>query len=237
VARRATAWSPRTPRTPNRRRSPRTTSKEREVGDIVTVTLPVHPYVGHGLPLVHEVRRRDGRRFVDVGLPNGWVTRLPVEWTDRAVGPVPVVVNGHAVRVSPAGLIRLAEAVRPHCQRFVLASPFTSLPDVAQFGYPWLPARWLVLDRFDTLSRASEIRVPTLVVHGVHDTQIPHRMGSAVAAALPRAKFLSRLSGHNDVFDDGVVRVIDRFLRESPCIDGRRPWLCPGPELPKAPPR
>lgn len=43
-----------------------------------------------------------------------------------------------------------------------LASPYTSMAEAAQSAYPWLPARWLVFDRFDTLALAGAIAVPTV---------------------------------------------------------------------------
>src|SRR5262249_23071033 len=41
---------------------------------------------------------------------------------------------------------------RPH-RALVLVSSFTSLPDMAQTLYPWLPARWLVRTRFDSAAK------------------------------------------------------------------------------------
>jgi len=55
----------------------------------------------------------------------------------------------------------------------VLISPYTSLPGVARAAVPLLPAKLLMPDLFDTLGKARDIRVPTLVVHGDADEIIP----------------------------------------------------------------
>jgi len=42
----------------------------------------------------------------------------------------------------------------------VLEAPYTSVADRAQEVYWFLPARWLVRDRFDNLSRIDRIDAP-----------------------------------------------------------------------------
>ena len=48
----------------------------------------------------------------------------------------------------------------------VLEAPFTSIADVAQRHYWYLPAKWLVLDRYDILGIIENIKSPLLVIHG-----------------------------------------------------------------------
>ncbi len=49
--------------------------------------------------------------------------------------------------------------------RLVLLSPFTSMVDMAARVAPFLPTRWLVRDRYDTIHKAPALRMPALVVH------------------------------------------------------------------------
>jgi hypothetical protein len=51
---------------------------------------------------------------------------------------------GRAIATEPA--------VRHPCGALLLL-PFTSIPDMAQKTVPWLPARWLVRNRLDNLSK------------------------------------------------------------------------------------
>jgi pimeloyl-ACP methyl ester carboxylesterase len=69
----------------------------------------------------------------------------------------------------------------------VLVSGFTSLPDVAAGHYPWLPAKLLLRDRYDNLTKLAQINTPLLVLHGTADTLIPASHARALAAAAPRA--------------------------------------------------
>jgi pimeloyl-ACP methyl ester carboxylesterase len=80
----------------------------------------------------------------------------------------------------------------------VLISPYTSFVDLARIDLPYLPWSVLATERFDTLSKAGEIRMPALVVHGDADEMIPFAMGRAVAAAIPGAKLHVVGGGHHN---------------------------------------
>ena len=100
----------------------------------------------------------------------------------------------------------------------VLRSPFTSMTDVGAFHYPVLPLRWLLSDRFDTVSRIAGLGCPLLVVAGDQDTVIPYAQSRRVfdAAAEPK-RFVTIAGGdHNDpALADGpeLIEAIDRFLK------------------------
>jgi uncharacterized protein len=70
----------------------------------------------------------------------------------------------------------------------VLDSPFTSLADAAQWHYPWLPAQWLIVDRYEILSRIGRIRAPLLILHGGADSVVPPAMGRRVFEAANEPK-------------------------------------------------
>src|SRR5262249_23613263 len=54
---------------------------------------------------------------------------------------------------------------RPH-RALVLVGTFTSIPDMAQRQFPWLPARWLVRNRFDNLGKIGRCTRPVFLAHG-----------------------------------------------------------------------
>lgn len=92
-------------------------------------------------------------------------------------------------------------ATRGFGNRLILVSPFSSMLNLARNVAPFLPTRWLVLDRYDTLAKASAIRQPTLIIHGVKDSVVPCDMGKAVAARIPGAEIrILPDADHNDVF-------------------------------------
>ena len=88
-----------------------TTSPPLELVDCVIITLPVHPLRGSRLPVVRVHRRRNGRRYLDVEHPYGWVIRVPAEWTDRVVTCSPPAIEGREARASAGALSLLAAAL------------------------------------------------------------------------------------------------------------------------------
>ncbi len=88
-------------------------------------------------------------------------------------------------------------AQRGHGSRLVLLAPFTSVTDMGRRFAPILPVSLLMRHRLDTLSKARDIKQPTLVVHGDADELIPIAMGEAVANAIPNAKLVRVAGGHH----------------------------------------
>ena len=96
----------------------------------------------------------------------------------------------------------------------VLVTPYTSIPDLISDVVPVLPARALVADHFDTLSKTGEINLPTLVIHGDADEIVPFWMGKRIAGAIAGAR-LVRVSGghHGDLFAREGERLILEITR------------------------
>ena len=95
----------------------------------------------------------------------------------------------------------------------ILESPYTSIAEVAQFHYWYLPARWLVLDKWNSLDRIGQIGAPLLVIHGARDRTVPARYGQRLFEAAPEPKehFLLERGTHNDLYEFPEVsqRVVD----------------------------
>jgi pimeloyl-ACP methyl ester carboxylesterase len=72
----------------------------------------------------------------------------------------------------------------------LLESPFTSIVEVAESAIPHAIVKRLLAEKFDSLGRAKQILLPTLVVHGTDDQTIPIRMGRALAGAIPGASIV-----------------------------------------------
>jgi len=70
---------------------------------------------------------------------------------------------------------------------------------------------------FDTYERLSQIKVPTLVLHGKRDVLIPSENGSILAKAIPNAKLVYfEISAHGLIEEmDKVISVVLDFLTES----------------------
>ena len=115
----------------------------------------------------------------------------------------PIIVWGHSLGSGVAA--RMASEAR--AAGLVLEAPYTSLVDVAALRYPYVPVRWLMLDRFDTQSLLERIQVPVLIVHSVDDRTIPFAMGRELAARLGERATFVQMSGlghyphHQDLSD------------------------------------
>ena len=80
-----------------------------------------------------------------------------------------IVVVGRSLGSGVA--VRLA-SLRP-VERLVLVTPYDSLGDVAAHNYPFLPARWLLRDKFESWKYASQVTAPTRIVVAEQDDVIP----------------------------------------------------------------
>ena len=72
----------------------------------------------------------------------------------------------------------------------LLISPYASLPDVVADRLWWLPARWLVRDKFDNQSKLGRIVAPVLILQGSADTVVPPKQAARLAGANPRARLV-----------------------------------------------
>ena len=121
----------------------------------------------------------------------------------------PIIVWGHSLGSGIA--VRMASEAR--AAGVVLEAPYTSLVEVAAAQYPYVPVRWLLLDRFDSQSLTAKIRVPVLIFHSTDDPVIPFRMGRALADQLgARATFVQMNGlGHVPHTQDLSAEVIDWY--------------------------
>ncbi|MFK4148681.1 alpha/beta fold hydrolase [Streptomyces sp. NPDC004065] len=71
---------------------------------------------------------------------------------------------------------------------------------------------------FDVLDRVGEIRVPTLLVHGYHDIQLPVRQMLRMAKAYPDAEVRVIDAGHEIPLEkpEELTELLDRFLTPRP---------------------
>ena len=98
--------------------------------------------------------------------------------------------------------VRLATQ-RP-VSRLVLVTPFDSLVALAAPLFPWLPVRWLMLDRYDSARLAPAVKVPTLILVAERDEVVPHastlRLQQRFAPGVATWKVMPG-AGHNTISD------------------------------------
>jgi pimeloyl-ACP methyl ester carboxylesterase len=96
----------------------------------------------------------------------------------------------------------------------ILQSPYTAVVDVAARRFPLYPVRLVMEDRFDTLSRASSIEIPVLIMHGTDDETVPFDMGETLSHAFPDARFVPILGGGHYLPDFETLPVAEKWLKE-----------------------
>lgn len=82
----------------------------------------------------------------------------------------------------------------------LLVTPWDRLANVASHHYPWLPVRWLLNDRYDSVEALRTYARPIVVAVAENDTIVPARFGIALHDSLDAPKRLVFIpaSGHND---------------------------------------
>jgi len=117
--------------------------------------------------------------------------------TQRKVTPHSVIVYGESLGSAIAADL----ATKVEIGGLVLEEAFTSIGDVGQKMFPFYPVRWLVRNKYDTLSKMPRIKVPLLIFHSLDDELFNMRHAQRLLAAANDPKQLVELRGHhNDAF-------------------------------------
>jgi fermentation-respiration switch protein FrsA (DUF1100 family) len=121
---------------------------------------------------------------------------------------------------SLGGGVALAVAANEPVRGLILESTFTSLPAVARHHAPYLPARLLMVNRFNSLARIQDYCGPLLVTHCDCDQIIPYRQGVQLFEAANQPKTLVTIRGgdHNDPHTEEFHRALDAFIASLPPI-------------------
>ena len=136
-----------------------------------------------------------------------WLTK------EQKVAPENLLIYG----ASLGGGVATDLASRREHGALILVKTFTSMPDVAQGLYPWLPVRWLMRNRYDSLTRIRQCRRPVFVAHGTADGLIPCAQGERLFAAANEPKKFLAMPGvdHNEDWGAGFFPALREFLHET----------------------
>jgi pimeloyl-ACP methyl ester carboxylesterase len=124
-------------------------------------------------------------------------------------GPLLLIGESLGSGVAAAAAARHPDALAG----LLLILPWARLADVATHHYPWLPAGWLLRDRYDSVDHLATFTGPVLVAVAGRDAVVPARFGVALHAALrgPKRLHESPAAQHHDWH----ARVDDRWWRDA----------------------
>ncbi|MAH84910.1 MAG: hypothetical protein CBB68_11525 [Rhodospirillaceae bacterium TMED8] len=96
----------------------------------------------------------------------------------------------------------------------VLEAPFTSMGDAAQEHYPFIPAKLLVRDKYNSIDKIAQLGAPLMIVHGTSDQVVPIHHGQTLFTAAQEPKYFEAINdaSHNNLYEFGVATLILRFI-------------------------
>ncbi len=115
----------------------------------------------------------------------------------KSIPPARIVLFGESLGGAVAAWLAMKEKVG----MLVLASVFTSIPDMATKIYPFLPVRLLSRFDYNTIEYLQSVTCPVFIAHSPQDEIVPFAHGRALYQAAPEPKrFLELQGGHNSGF-------------------------------------
>ena len=98
----------------------------------------------------------------------------------------------------------------------ILESPFTSIENSAKIYYPYLPVRFILKDRYDSISKIKMINIPILIMHGEKDDVVPFSMGKELfeKANSPKQSYFTPDDDHMMEFNSSLLKNIKDFIEK-----------------------
>lgn len=96
----------------------------------------------------------------------------------------------------------------------MLITPWATLPDLAQAKYWYLPARWFVRDRYDSIANLAQYRGPVAVLMAENDEIVPRQHSQRLFDSLksPKRLWIFPAAGHNTWPSDANEKWWDEVL-------------------------
>ena len=96
----------------------------------------------------------------------------------------------------------------------ILESPFTSMVDAGKHYYFYLPVSLLLKDRYETIKKLKNIKIPILVMHGENDKIVPFQMGKKVfsEANNPKYSYFPKDDDHMMEYNKNLLEALNKFF-------------------------
>ena len=131
---------------------------------------------------------------------------LALEWLfkQNRVSPKDVVLFGESLGSGVA----IALATKYPVRGLIFDGAYSSVTEVGQSTFPFVPVQWLLKDTWDSKSRILNVHSPILFIHSKNDSIIPFRFAEKLfqIANEPKKNIWLESSDHNDNLETETVR-------------------------------
>ena len=180
-------------------------------GEDVTMSLPLldASFPEHALYLLHY-RGYTG----STGTPTEQaLVADALQLFDRVAADHPhVVLIGRSLGTG----IALQVASQRPVHKLVLVTPYDSLAALAARQFPYVPVRWLLRDRYESVRYAPRVKAPTLVLAAANDEIIPAastaRLFARFAPGVATRQVIAG-AGHNSISETAAYAAALRWAR------------------------
>lgn len=110
----------------------------------------------------------------------------------QGISPSHIFIYGHSL----GGAVAIELATHHADAAGVIEeSSFTSMPAIASHMSYDLPTDILIHERFDSLSKVPQLKIPFLIIHGTWDKTVPYKMGQQLFDAAHQPKTIELIVG------------------------------------------
>lgn len=134
----------------------------------------------------------------------------------RGVQPRQAIIYG----LSLGGAVALDLALRhPDAAGLIVEGSFTSMQAMGEIKHEYLPVGLLLNQRFESLQKIPQLKIPLLLIHGTRDQKVPYAMSQQLYAAAPQPKKLLLVEGgeHTNSREIGWIEyrdAVSAFVRQ-----------------------
>lgn len=129
-----------------------------------------------------------------------------------------IVIYGESLGTAVA--VQLA--AKQQARALILEAPMSSIREIAQSQYPYLPVELLLKDPFLSIDFIGDVKMPILFIHGTDDGAIPISSGRKLFEAANHPKIFHAVegAGHNNLYDFPVFDVVHSFITDQVSATG-----------------
>lgn len=114
--------------------------------------------------------------------------------------------------------VAIQMAIERPAAAIILEAPLASIYLSAWARYPYLAFNRLIRDKFASIDKVGQIRIPLLLIHGERDMTTAVKFGRSLfdRANEPKIGLFPTDAGHNDLMQHGMPDAVLKFLAELP---------------------